>query len=83
MILGVIEKFLNAELYCSKVWLDYSLIVKNRDIYVDDGMEKITGISTAYPTVETVIVFIPIVGRTKLVWSALITVIVIGKIFLK
>jgi hypothetical protein len=47
--------------------LDYSLIVKNRDIYVDDGMEKITGISTAYPTVETVIVFIPIVGRTKLV----------------
>lgn len=39
----------------------------NKVISVDEGIENKTGIYTAYPTVETVIEFIPIVGLVRLV----------------
>ncbi len=83
IILGVIEKSLKAELYCYSVWLDYYEMDMKRVIYVEEGIEKTTGMSTAYPIVDTDKDEIEIVGLVSDVWSALITVIVIGNIFLK
>lgn len=47
IILGVKVKFLNNEEYCVNVWLDYSEIVINSVISVEDGNENLTGIVTA------------------------------------
>lgn len=83
IILGDIENPLNALLYYYKVWFYYSVIVINKVIYVDDGIEKLIGTYTGYPIVEAVNELIEIVGLINEVSSALITVIVIGNIFLK
>ena len=50
---------------------------------MDDGIEKLIGTYTGYPIVEVVKELIEIVGLINEVSSALITVIVIGNIFLK
>jgi hypothetical protein len=47
MILGVRLKLVNDEEYCTRVWLLSSLIVINSVMSVDDGSEKVTGMSTA------------------------------------
>ena len=53
------------EEYSYKVWLLYSAIVIDKVIWVDEGKENKIGIVTGYPTVDTDIEGIVIVGRTK------------------
>ena len=83
-IRGYRLKFLNAELYWNRLEFDYYRMLINNVIGVDDGIEKVIGMLTGYPTVEAVIGLIEIVGPTKLAWlAAFITVIVIGRMFRK
>lgn len=70
--------------YCDKVWFDYSDILMNNVIYVDEGNENKIGTMTDAPLVDIEMDGTVIVGETNVADDeGLITCIVVGKMFLK
>lgn len=83
MTRGVSVKLEKCSEYSGRVYVASSSISMNRLILVEEGSENIIGTTTGYPTVDVENEGIRIVGWVKLAESGLMTVTVVGRMFLK